>query len=164
VGEQRDDEVFALMLKWDHFADTIDGVDQLEDTEHLSSSIPERHRQHRLGPVAVLGVHPTIEHPGQLAVSGSMHQRVSSSVRTVPTLRDYRLRIPYAVRIFDMPFVFVGAGVGYLCLERHRVRQDFGSAALGASLWLASLLAAAHILTQPDYPISPSVDAGIAPA
>jgi len=81
----------------------------------------------------------------------------------VPTLRDYRLPIPYAVPIFDMPFVFVGIGVGYLCLERHRVRQDFGSAALGASLWLASLLAAAHILAQPDYPISPGVDAGIAP-
>ena len=81
----------------------------------------------------------------------------------VPALRDYRLPIPYAVPIFDMPFVFVGIGVGYLCLERHRVRQDFGSAALGASLWLAALLAAAHILAQPDYPISPGVDAGIAP-
>src|SRR5262249_8552008 len=81
----------------------------------------------------------------------------------VPALRDYRLPIPYAVPIFDMPFVFVGIGVGYLCLERHRVRQDLGSAALGASLWLAALLAAAHILAQPDYPISPGVDAGIAP-
>src|SRR5437867_351429 len=81
----------------------------------------------------------------------------------VAALRDYRLPIPYAVPIFDMPFVFVGIGVGYLCLERHRVRQDFGSAALGASLWLAALLAAAHILAQPDYPISPGVDAGIAP-
>jgi len=81
----------------------------------------------------------------------------------VPALRDYRLPIPYAVPIFDMPFVFVGIGVGYLCLERHRVRQDFGSAALGASLWLAALLAAAHILAQPDYPITPGVDAGIAP-
>ena len=81
----------------------------------------------------------------------------------VPALRGYRLPIPYAVPIFDTPFVFVAIGVGYLCLERHRVRQDFGSAALGASLWLAALLAAAHILAQPDYPISPGVDAGIAP-
>src|SRR2546422_9758393 len=81
----------------------------------------------------------------------------------VPALRGYRLPIPYAVPIFGAPFVFVALGVGYLCRERHRVRQDFGSAALGASLWLAALLAAAHILAQPDYPISPGVDAGIAP-
>jgi signal transduction histidine kinase/CheY-like chemotaxis protein len=87
----------------------------------------------------------------------------AAALMLVPALRGYRLPIPYAVPIFDMPFVFVGIGVGYLCLERHRVRQDFGSAALGASLWLAALLAAAHILAQPDYPISPGVDAGIAP-
>jgi len=81
----------------------------------------------------------------------------------VPGLRGYRLAIPYAVPIFDTPFVLVAVGIGYLCLERHRFRQDFGSAALGTSLWLAALLAIAHILAQPDYPISPGVNAGVAP-
>ena len=34
-----------------------------------------------------------------------------------------RIPIPYAVPIFDTPFALVAAGVGYLCLERHRLRQ-----------------------------------------
>jgi signal transduction histidine kinase len=78
-------------------------------------------------------------------------------------LTPYRLVIPYAVPIFDTPFVLVATGVGYLCLERHRLRQDFQSAALGGSLWLAALLAVAHILTQPDYPGAPSIHPGVAP-
>ena len=78
-------------------------------------------------------------------------------------LAPYRFPIPYAVPIFDIPFALVATGVGYLCLERHRLRQDFQSAALGISLWLAALLAAAHILTQPDYPESPRIDPGVAP-
>ena len=77
-------------------------------------------------------------------------------------LAPYRFPIPYAVPIFDTPFVLVATGVGYLCLERHRLRQDFQSAALGISLWLAALLAAAHILTQPDYPGSPIINPGVA--
>ena len=40
-------------------------------------------------------------------------------------LAPYRFPIPYAVPIFDVPFVLVATGVGYLCLERHRLRQDF---------------------------------------
>src|SRR5882724_6025903 len=54
-------------------------------------------------------------------------------------LAPYRFPIPYAVPIFDTPFVLVAAGIGYLCLERHRLRQDFQSAAIGISLWLAAL-------------------------
>src|SRR2546422_53292 len=38
------------------------------------------------------------------------------------------LATPYAVPIFDTPFALVAVGVGYLCLERHRLRQDFRSA------------------------------------
>ena len=54
-------------------------------------------------------------------------------------------------------------GVGYLCVERHRVRHDMQSAALGVSLWLAALLALAHILAQPDYPGAPGINPGVAP-
>jgi signal transduction histidine kinase len=54
-------------------------------------------------------------------------------------------------------------GVAYLCLERHRVRQDVQSAVLGMTLWVAGLLALAHIFTQPDYPGTPGVNAGVAP-
>src|SRR5207244_9045058 len=41
-------------------------------------------------------------------------------------LNPLRLRfpIPYAVPIFDTPFALVALGVGYLCLERHRLRHD----------------------------------------
>ncbi|MFQ5961615.1 MAG: ATP-binding protein, partial [Candidatus Methylomirabilales bacterium] len=78
-------------------------------------------------------------------------------------LHPYRFPIPYAVPIFDTPFVLVAIGVGYLCLERHRFRQDSRSAFLGTSLWLAALLGLSHILTQPDYPGTPGVHAGVAP-
>lgn len=78
-------------------------------------------------------------------------------------LRPYRFPVPYAVPMFDTPFALVAVGIGYLCLERHRLRQDIQSAALGVTLWLAALLALAHILTQPDYPGTPGVHAGVAP-
>src|SRR5437867_7260333 len=54
-------------------------------------------------------------------------------------------------------------GVAYLCLERHRLRQHAHSAVLGMTLWVARLLAVAHICAQPDYPGTPGVNAGIAP-
>src|SRR5437879_11218592 len=74
-----------------------------------------------------------------------------------------RFPTPYAVPIFDVPFALVAVGIGYLCLERHRLRQDARSAGLGTTLWLTALLALAHILAQPDYPANPGVNAGIAP-
>jgi len=40
-----------------------------------------------------------------------------------------RFPTPYAVPIFDVPFALVAVGIGYLCLERHRLRQDARSAA-----------------------------------
>jgi signal transduction histidine kinase len=78
-------------------------------------------------------------------------------------LAPYRFPIPYAVPIFDTPFALVGLGVAYLCLERHRLRQDVQSVALGATLWLTGLLALAHIFAQPDYPGTPGVHGGVAP-
>ncbi len=78
-------------------------------------------------------------------------------------LAPYRFPIPFAVPLFDIPFVLVATGIAYLCLERHRIRQDFQSAAMGTSLFLAALLAIGHILTQPDYPFSQGVNPGIAP-
>ena len=75
----------------------------------------------------------------------------------------YRFPIPYAVPIFDTPFAIVAIGVAYLCLERHRLRQDVQSVALGTTLWLTGLLALAHIFTQPDYPGTPGVHGGVAP-
>ena len=78
-------------------------------------------------------------------------------------LAPYRFPIPYAVPLFDIPFALVATGIAYLCLERHRIRQDFQSAAIGTSLFVAALLAIAHILTQPDYPFAPGVNPGIAP-
>jgi GAF domain-containing protein len=78
-------------------------------------------------------------------------------------LTAYRYPIPYAVPIFDTPFALVALGVAYLCLERHRLRQDLQSVALGATLWLTGLLALAHIFAQPDYPGTPGVDPGVAP-
>jgi signal transduction histidine kinase/CheY-like chemotaxis protein len=78
-------------------------------------------------------------------------------------LTPYRFPIPYAVPLFDIPFVLVATGIAYLCRERHRTRQDFQSAALGTSLFLAALLAIGHILAQPDYPFVQGVNPGIAP-
>src|SRR5215467_14591291 len=80
-----------------------------------------------------------------------------------PLLYPYRFPIPYAVPIFDTPFVLAALAVGYLCLERHRLLQDFRSAAMGMTLWLGALLAFAHILAQPDYPETPGVNPGLAP-
>src|SRR2546428_5913398 len=74
-----------------------------------------------------------------------------------------RFPTPYAVPIFDVPFALVAVGIGYLCLERHRLRQDARSAGMGTSLWLTALLALSHVLAQPDYPANPGVNAGIAP-
>ena len=74
-----------------------------------------------------------------------------------------RFPTPYAVPIFDLPFALVAVGIGYLCLERHRLRQDARSAGLGSTLWLTALLALSHVLAQPDYPANPGVNAGIAP-
>src|SRR2546422_10935312 len=78
-------------------------------------------------------------------------------------LAPYRFAIPYAVPIFDTPFVLAAIGVGYLCWERHRVRQDVRSASLGGALWLAGLLGVAHIVAQPDYSSTAGVNPGIAP-
>ena len=61
-------------------------------------------------------------------------------------LDGYLFRAPYAIPALDAPFAIVAIGVGYLCLERHRLRNDFQSAALGNMLWLAALLTVAHIL------------------
>jgi hypothetical protein len=74
-----------------------------------------------------------------------------------------RFPTPYAVPIFDVPFALVAIGIGYLCLERHRLRQDARSAGMGTTLWLTALLAFSHVLAQPDYPANPGVNAGIAP-
>jgi signal transduction histidine kinase len=78
-------------------------------------------------------------------------------------LAPYRFRTPYAIPTFDVPFALVAIGIGYLCLERHRLRQDLESAAIGIGLWLTALLAVAHIATQPDYPANPGVNPGVAP-
>jgi len=75
----------------------------------------------------------------------------------------YRFPTPFAIPIFDTPFALVAIGIGYLCLERHRLRQDLESAAIGLTLWLTALLAFAHILAQPDYPANPGINPGIAP-
>jgi two-component system NtrC family sensor kinase len=95
-----------------------------------------------------------------VAVAGLTYEAV---LMFTAVLAPYRFPIPYAVPIFDTPFVLVATGVGYLCLERHRLRHDFQSAALGLSLWLGALLAVAHILTQPDYPGTPGFNPGLAP-
>src|SRR2546427_13182439 len=63
-------------------------------------------------------------------------------------LAPYRFPIPYAVPIFDTPFVLVATGIGHLCPERHRFRQDFESAAHGMSLLFGRLVAGGHIRSQ----------------
>src|SRR5262245_28680487 len=78
-------------------------------------------------------------------------------------LDPYRFRTPYAIPTFDTPFALVAIGIGYLCLERHRMRQDLESVAIGATLWMTALLAIAHIAAQPDYPANPGVNPGVAP-
>jgi signal transduction histidine kinase len=80
-----------------------------------------------------------------------------------PLLDPYRFRTPFAIPTFDIPFALVAIGIGYLCLERHRLRQDLESAAIGVTLWLTALLAFAHVAAQPDYPANPGVNPGIAP-
>jgi signal transduction histidine kinase/ActR/RegA family two-component response regulator len=80
-----------------------------------------------------------------------------------PWLSSYRFPIPFAVPIFDTPFALVAMGGAYFCLERHRLRQDFRSVFLGSALWLAGLLALAHILAQPDYPGAAGAHPGVAP-
>src|SRR5206468_10000681 len=76
-----------------------------------------------------------------LALSGLVYFGV---VTLTSVLAPYRFAIPYAVPIFDTPFVLAAIGVGYLCWERHRVRQDVRSASLGGALWLAGLLGVAR--------------------
>src|SRR2546428_12333793 len=95
-----------------------------------------------------------------LALSGLVYFGV---VTLTSVLAPYRFAIPYAVPIFDTPFVLAAIGVGYLCWERHRVRQDARSASLGGALWLAGLLGVAPILAQPAYSSSHRVNPGIAP-
>src|SRR3989475_7446684 len=80
-----------------------------------------------------------------------------------PLLAPYRFPIPYAVPIFDSPFALMASGVDVLCRQRHRLGQDAQSAVLGMTLWVAGLLALAHIFAQPDYPGTPGVNAGVAP-
>jgi signal transduction histidine kinase/ActR/RegA family two-component response regulator len=70
---------------------------------------------------------------------------------------------PYVVPIFDVPFALVAMGVGYLCLERHRLRQDVRSAALGITLALTSLLTLAHVIAQPEHAGIIRFGAGAAP-
>src|SRR5438445_12104682 len=74
-----------------------------------------------------------------------------------------RFVIPYAVPIFDVPFALVAVGIGYLCLERHRLRQDARSAGMGTTVWLTAPLTLSHALAPPDYPANPGDHAGIAP-
>src|SRR2546428_144242 len=95
-----------------------------------------------------------------LALSGLVYFGV---VTLTSVFAPYRFAIPYAVPIFDTPFVLAAIGVGYLCWERHRVRQDVRSASLGGALWLAGLLGVAHIVAQPDYSSTAGVNPGIAP-
>jgi signal transduction histidine kinase/CheY-like chemotaxis protein len=95
-----------------------------------------------------------------LAALGAVYEAI---VLFTPLLAPYRFRTPYAIPTFDTPFALVAVGIGYLCLERHRLRQDLESAALGLTLWLTALLAFAHIAAQPDYPENPGVNPGVAP-
>jgi hypothetical protein len=97
---------------------------------------------------------------GVVVIIGVLYEAV---LAFTSLLAPYRFRIPYAVPIFDTPFVLVATGVAYLCLERHRLRHDFQSVAIGVSLWLAALLAIGHIVLQPDYSGAPGVNPGIAP-
>jgi signal transduction histidine kinase/ActR/RegA family two-component response regulator len=78
-------------------------------------------------------------------------------------LDGYLFHAPYAIPAMDAPFAIVAIGVGYLCLERHRLRNDVQSAALGNMLWLAALLTVAHILSQPDNSVTGGMPAGVAP-
>jgi len=78
-------------------------------------------------------------------------------------LDHQRLPTSYAVPMFDGPFVLLAVGVGYLCLERHRLRNDFQSAALGTMLWLAAVLGGVHILAQPGYPTAAVINPQVAP-
>src|SRR3989475_3528860 len=95
-----------------------------------------------------------------LAPSGLVYSGV---VTLTSVFAPYRFAIPYAVPIFDTPFVLAAIGVGYLCWERHRVRQDVRSASLGGALWLAGLLGVPHIVAQPDSSSTAGVNPGIAP-
>jgi signal transduction histidine kinase/ActR/RegA family two-component response regulator len=78
-------------------------------------------------------------------------------------LDGYRFDAPYAVPAMDAPFAILAIGVGYLCLERHRLRNDVQSAALGNMLWLAALLTIAHILAQPDNSLTAGALTPMAP-
>ena len=75
---------------------------------------------------------------------------------------SYRFRAPSAVTALEAPFAIVAIGVGYLCFERHRLRNDFQSAALGNMLWLAALLTVAHVLTQPNDTLGVGLPAEVA--
>jgi signal transduction histidine kinase/CheY-like chemotaxis protein len=79
-------------------------------------------------------------------------------------VEEYRFRAPYAVTALEAPFAIVAIGVGYLCLERHRLRNDLQSAALGNMLWLAALLTVAHMLTISDDAIASGMPPGVASA
>ena len=95
-----------------------------------------------------------------LILGGALYELI---LLLTPLFARYRFPIPYAVPIFDTPFALAALGIAYLAFERHRLRNDVQSVALGASLLLTGLLAIAHIFAQPDYPGTPGVHAGVAP-
>src|SRR5262249_58938357 len=106
------------------------------------------HRRYSSGTVERAELGPGRRVPLLLMLVATVGLAYEAVLLFTSVLTPYRFPIPYAVPIFDTPFVLVATGIGYLCLERHRLRQDFQSAAIGTSLWLAALLAIAHILTQ----------------
>ena len=102
---------------------------------------------------------PTAEVPSEVPVRESQYLAVVVGIGLsglyvgtllfTTLLEPYRFRTPFAIPIFDVPFALVAIGIGYLCLERHRLRQDRESAAIGITLLLTALLAIAQIAAQP---------------
>ena len=78
-------------------------------------------------------------------------------------LAPYRFPIPFAVPLFDIPFVLVATGIAYLCLERHRIRQDFQSAAMGTSLFPGHALGDWPHPDAAGLPVQPRCEPGDRP-
>lgn len=85
-------------------------------------------------------------------------------IRFAPTLQAGRFPLPWAVPIYEGPFAVASLAAGYLCFQRHRLREDVGSAALGVGLWVTTVFTVSHMLSQPDYGWRSFLPPPVAPA
>ena len=75
------------------------------------------------------------------------------AVLVFSSVLDHELfHAPSVTAAFDASLALMAAGIGSLCMERHGRRQDLGSAAIGAAMWLTVPVALARLAAPSDDP------------